>query len=513
MLALLHSLRSFLSGDGALILPELELALFAAGILVIDRWLANHEKHWNAFLGLAGTAFSAVTLYVQLGKMRAVRAANPESPGLLGLHRSMVVDSLFLFFALLILAATAIFILLSVRCLEAAGEKRGSYYALVLFACAGLMIVASSVDALAVLLGLEIAAVCFYRLLRFADLPLDAQSAARSFAVFWAASSVALALGFLLLYDSFRTTNLGRIGAILDVRLDKGIPYAGLTEWHAVVALVFIAAGAFVLMDAAPLHWTAPSIYEFAPTPVAGLLGTAAKATAFTLLLRLFSFLFLFAHQKWIHVWGGAAILSLLWGNIAAIRQKNILRVLAYGSVAQTGFILLGIVAANEAGFTGMAYSIGTLVFSTAGVFGVIIVLRSNGARATDLNDLRGLLQRIPAAAWLLVLFVLALAGVPPAGGFIAKYYLVKGLLLAPHPELAAFTVANALLSAYAYARIAAHAFKKAPAEGDAAETPSAPIIFTNAQTVALTASAFVSLAMGLYPAPFLRIIGYVFGQ
>src|SRR5690348_4367273 len=322
MLALLHSLRSFLSGDGALILPELELALFAAGILVIDRWLANHEKHWNAFLGLAGTAFSAVTLYVQLGKMRAVRAANPESPGLLGLHQSMVVDSLFLFFALLILAATAIFILLSVRYLEAAGEKRGSYYALVLFACAGLMIVASSVDALAVLLGLEIAAVCFYRLLRFADLPLDAQSAARSFAVFWAASSVALALGFLLLYDSFRTTNLGRIGAILDVRLDKGIPYAGLTEWHAVVALVFIAAGAFVLMDAAPLHWTAPSIYEFAPTPVAGLLGTAAKATAFTLLLRLFSFLFLFAHQKWIHVWGGAAILSLLWGNIAAIRQK-----------------------------------------------------------------------------------------------------------------------------------------------------------------------------------------------
>jgi|SRR5579859_75830 len=513
MLALLHNLRTFLSGDGALILPELELALFAAGILVIDRWLAQHEKHWNAILALAGTAFSGVTLYVQLGKMRSVRAANSESPGLLGLRQSMVVDPLFLFFALLILAATAILILLSVRYLEAAGEKRGSYYALLLFACAGLMVVASSVDALGVLLGLQIAAVCFYRLLRFANLPLETQSAARGFAVFWAGSSVTLTLGFLLLYGSFRTTNLGRIGAILDVRLDKGVAYAGLTEWHAVVALIFIVAGAFLLMDAAPLHWTAPGIYEFAPAPVAGLLGAAAKAAAFALLLRLFSFLYLFAHQKWLHVWGGAAILSLLWGNIAAIRQKNILRLLAYASVAQTGFILLGLVAANEAGFTGMAYSIGTLVFSTAGVFGVVIVLRSSGARAAELRDLRGLFQASPVAAWLLLLFVLALAGVPPAGGFIAKYYLVKGLLLAPHPELAAFTVANALLSAYAYARIAAHAFKKAPVEGAAAETRGPAIMFSNGQTVALTAAAFVSLAMGLYPAPFLRVIGYVFGQ
>lgn len=511
MFSLLHTLRSFVARDGAVILPELELVLFGLGILVIDRWLEEREKYWSTILALGGAGFSGVTLYLQLEKMRAARAANPESPGLLGLRQSLVVDPLFLSSALLILAAAALLLLLSGRAIK--GENRGSWYALVLLACAGMMAVASSVDAIAAMVGLEIAAASVYVLLRFVNPPLDTQAAARSFAVLWACSSVALALGFLLLYGNFRTTNLGRMGAILDVRLDKGIAFAGLTEWHAVAALILVAIGIFFLVDAAPLHWTAPGIYEFAPKPLAGLLGTAAKATAFALLLRLFSFLFLFAHQKWIHVWGGAAILSLLWGNIAALRQKSVLPLLAYGSLAHTGFILLGLVAANESGFIGMAYSIGTLVFSTVGVFGVLIVLDRRDTRVTKLADLRGLLHRCPAAAWLLLLFVLALAGLPPTGGFIAKYYLVKGLLSAPHPELAAFAVINALLAAIAYARIVAHAFKKAPLENVPDENAPAPIVISNAQTVALTAAAFVSLVTGLYPAPFLRVIGYVFGQ
>lgn len=511
MTSLLHILRGFLAADGAVILPELELVLFAVGILVIDGWLKEHEKYWNAILALGGAGFSGVTLYVQLEKIRAARTANPESPGLLGLRQSLVVDPLFLSSALLILAAAALLFLLSARAFE--GENRGSWYALVLLACAGMMAVASSVDVIGVLVGLEIVAACFYMLLRFLNPTLDAQAAVRSFAVLWACSSVALALGFLSLYGNFRTTNLGRMGAILDVRLDKGVAFAGLTEWHAVAALILVVIGIFFLLDAAPLHWTAPSIYEFAPKPIAGLLGTAAKATAFALLLRLFSFLFLFAHQKWIHVWGGAAILSLLWGNIAALRQKSVLPLLAYGTVAQTGFILLGLVAANESGFIGMAYSIATLVFATVGVFGVLMVLRGRDAGVTKLADLNGLLQKCPAAAWLLLLFVLALAGIPPAGGFIAKYYLVKGLLAAPHPELAAFAAINVVFTAIAYARIAVHAFRKAPSGSATVETPANSFSISNAQTVALTAAAFVSLVTGLYPAPFLRVIGYVFGQ
>jgi NADH-quinone oxidoreductase subunit N len=503
--------RGFLSGDGVLILPEMELVLFACGILLIDRWLAANEKHWNALLALAGTAFSGFTLYVQHGKMQAVRQANPESPGLLGLHQSVLVDPFFLFFAALFLAATALIILLLVRYLKIEEEGGGAYYSLLLFACVGMMLMVSGVDLLVLFLGLEGMGLSCCWLAAFSRSEPREQGAARSCAFLWACSSFALAGGFLMLYRLFQTTNLGRIGAILEVRLDGGMPFGGLTAWPAVLALVLLAAGAFFLIDAGLFHWFAPGICASAQTPIAGYLSMAAKTAGFAVLLRFVSFLFVFAHQKWIHVWGGAAIVSLLWGNVAALRQTNVKRLLAYGSVAQTGFILLGLVAGNEAGFSGMMYYLGVNIFMTAGAFGILIVLHQPGSGSTELRDLDGLHRRSPAAALLLLIFMMSLAGIPPTAGFLAKYYIVKALLAAPHPELAAFAVVNALLVVYYYGRLAAHAWKKPRTDTPLLEAPTLTI--SSGQTVALTAAVFVSLAAGLYPEPFLRLARYAFGQ
>jgi NADH-quinone oxidoreductase subunit N len=518
MTSLFHLLRGFLSGDGVLLLPELELVLFAIGILLIDRWLAESEKHWNAVLALAGAAFSGFTLYVQLGKMHAVRAANPDLPGLLGLHQSLLVDPFFLFFAGLLLAATVLTILLSADFLERQAAARGSYYALLLLACAGMMLVASGVNVIVIFAGLQAMAFSCYRLLGFVSSTADPKGRP-AFAALWACSSVLLLLGFLLLYGEFQTTNLGRMGAMLDLRLDKGVPFAGLTTWHAVLALAGVAAGTFFLIEASPLHFCSPAIYESAPTPIAGFFSAVIKIAGFALLLRLFAFLFLFGQQRWIHLWGGAAILSLLWGNIAALRERNVLRLLAYASVAHAGFVLLGLVAANESGFNGLAYYLGAYVFATAGLFGVLAVVRQSGASVSAFADLRGLYRRNPAAALLLLLFAVSLAGIPATSGFVAKYQIVKGLLSAahPHPELAVFAVANALLSVFYYARLAASAFQKTPVETTTADLVAPPvtpaITIGSAQTIALTIAAFVSLAAGLYPAPFLRIANYVFGQ
>jgi NADH-quinone oxidoreductase subunit N len=507
---LINVVRGFLSGDGALILPEMELILFACGILLIDRWLSANEKHWNALLALAGTVFSGFTLYVQHGKMQALRDVNPESPGLLGLHQSVLVDHFFLFFGALFLAGTVLTVLFSVRYLEIMAEERGAYYALLLFACAGMMLMVSGVDVLMVLLGLETLGLSLFLLVGFAQGDQQMKTAARSYAFQWACSTVVLAGGFLLLYRLYQTTNLGRIGAILEVRLDNAVPFAGLTVWSSALALGLLAAGAFFLMDAAPFHWFAPGVYESAPTPIAGYLGMAAKTAGFAMLLRFFTFLFLFAHEKWIHVWGGVAIVSLLWGNIAAMRQTNVKRLLAYGGVAQTGFILLGLVAGNEGGFSGMMYYLGVNLFMTAGAFGVLIVLQQRGA-GTELRDLDGLFWRSPASALLLLVFMMSLAGIPPTAGFLAKYFIVKALLAHPHPELAAFAVVNALLSVYYYGRVAAYAWKKP--RTDAAAFEASPISISNGQTIALTAAVFVSLAAGLYPEPFLRMARYAFGQ
>ncbi len=193
ILTLISALRGFLSGDGALILPEMELVLFACGILVIDRWLAANEKHWNALLALAGTVFSGFTLYVQNGKAQALRDANPESPGLLGFHQSVLVDPLFLFFAALFLAATALVVLFSVRYLELTEEKRGSYYALLLFACAGMMSIVSGVDMLVVFLGAQIMGLSFFLLAKSALSEEPRNVAAQNYASTWTCSSFALA--------------------------------------------------------------------------------------------------------------------------------------------------------------------------------------------------------------------------------------------------------------------------------------------------------------------------------
>lgn len=499
--------RGFLSGTGALILPELELLLFAGGILLIDRWLADEEKHWNALLALAGTAFSAFTLYVQHGKIAALRDANPDVPGLLGIHESVLVDPFFLYFAALFLAATALIVLFSINFSGRRGGPSGSDHALLLLGSAGMMLMVSGVDEIVVFLGIQWMAVSCFVLGRRGS---RGDVAARNYAALWGCSSVALALGFLLLYGQFQTTSLGRIGAVLDVRVENGVAFGGLTTWHGWLALGLVATGIFLLLEAAPFQWFSPGVYEFAPTVAATYFGVAAKTAACALLLRLFSFLFLFAHQKWIYVWEGAAIASLAWGSVAAMRQKNLKRLLAYGSVAHTGFILLGLVAGNESGLHGMMFYAGFYVFSLAGFFGMLIVMERQGAAPSHLADLHGLWWRNRIAALMVVVFVMSLAGVPPAAGFVAKFYIIRGLLQGAHPYLAALATVAIAAAIYYYGRIAACVFKK-PAQ-EAAATQAA-LTIGYAESMALTVAVFVSLAAGLYPEPFLQITRYAFGQ
>jgi NADH-quinone oxidoreductase subunit N len=161
-----------------------------------------------------------------------------------------------------------------------------------------------------------------------------------------------------------------------------------------------------------------------------------------------------------------------------------------------------------------MMYYLGVHVFMTAGAFGILALLQQRGAASTRLVDLEGLYRRSPRAALLLLVFMMSLAGVPPTAGFLAKYYIVKALLAAPHPELAAFAVVNALLSVYYYGRVAAYAWKK-PADGAAPlEAPAlGALTISSGQTIALTTAVFVSLAVGMYPEPFLRLARYAFGQ
>ena len=521
---ILNSIMSYLQGDGSVILPEIELTLFGLGILLIGFSLdESSEEHWfwklifkdfYAKAAFAGVVFSGVTLW----KLRGAFAVKGE---LFGFQNSVIVDSFFLFFATLFLAATALVILLSVKYLEIEDEQEGEYYALLLFACVGMMLMASGIDLIVMFLGLETMALSFYVLTGFLRREKRSNEAALKYVLLGAFSSGILAYGFSLLYgvSAFTgsgmrpSTNIGQIGVALSSRLQVSIG-GGMADWLAILAFVTIMAGLFFKVGAVPFHQWAPDVYEGAPTPISAYVSVASKTASFALLLRLMYFVFAPTRLTWIYLVAGIAVASLTWGNLAALTQTNIKRLLAYSSISHVGYILLGVVGAysesgnelNQAGVTGIAFYLFAYVFMTAGAFAVIIVLRQKGLIGEELDDLNGLYQRSPASAVLLLIFMLSLAGIPPTAGFMGKYFIFLSLIETHHPLLAVFAVLYIVPALYYYFRIVVHAWLKQPGE---APRP----IMTNAQALALTVTAFVTLAAGLYPEPFTRLAHYAFGQ
>src|SRR6266404_2107345 len=520
----INAIRSYLQGDGAAILPEMELVLFGLGILLIDFWIERKEKYWNAGLAMAGTIFSAFTIW----KLRGAVAARGDFAGF---HDSVLVDPFFLFFSTLFLAATALVILLSVKYLEIEREQEGEYYALLLFACVGMMLMASGIDLIVMFLGLETMALSFYVLTGFLRREKRSNEAALKYVLLGAFSSGILAYGFSILYGLSDATNIVKITETLGFRENlthavalshlagpQGEPARQILTRQLPIALnfdpltlqllpilAFVAVGLFFKVAAVPFHQWAPDVYEGAPTPITAYVSVASKTASFALLLRLFLVVFSISQATWIYLIAGIAVASLTWGNLAALTQTNVKRLLAYSSISHVGYILLGLVSGNETGLVGIAYYLFAYVFMTAGAFAVIIVLRQKGLIGEELEDLNGLYQRSPAAALLLLIFMLSLAGIPPTAGFMGKYFIFLSLIESKHPVLAVFAVLYIVPALYYYFRIIVHAWLKQPGE---APHP----VMTNAQAVALGVTVFVTLAAGLYPEPFTRLAHYAFG-
>jgi NADH-quinone oxidoreductase subunit N len=534
----LSAVAEYLQGDGRTILPEIELTLFGLGILLIDFTLGVKERYLNAGLALLGTAFSAYTVW----RLRIPVAAAGSQ---FGFNGSVVVDPFFLFFAALFLAATALVILLSVKFLEIEQEQEGEYYALLLFACVGMMFMASGYDLIVMFLGLETMALSFYVLTGFLRREKRSNEASLKYVLLGAFSSGILAYGFSIIYGLTGTTNIskiafafnpdGRLARLIEMsRLPDAMGYqvherlaqeypAALqldpslllhqTTIFAAAAFILVAVGMFFKVAAVPFHQWAPDVYEGAPTPVTIFVSVASKTASFALLLRLFLVVFGATQASWMYLVAGIAITSLTWGNLAALTQTNVKRLLAYSSISHVGYVLLALVAwddktkaLSETAKTGIAFYLLAYIFMTAGAFAVLIVLRQKGLIGEELEDLNGLYQRSPAAAVLLLIFMLSLAGIPPTAGFMGKYFIFLSLIETHHPILAVFAVLYIVPALYYYFRIVVHAWLKAP--GEAPRT-----VMSSAQAVALGVAVFVTLAAGLYPEPFTRLAQYAFGR
>ena len=335
----------------------------------------------------------------------------------------------------------------------------------------------------------------------------DARSneAAMKFMLMGAFSSGVLAYGFSILYGIAGSTNLQLIQRTI-LQRQADFPGADLLTF---LALATISAGILFKIGAVPFHQWTPDVYQAAPTPIAAYAGVASKAAGFAILLRLLLTIFWPVNLSWIAIAAVVAVLSLILGTLAAITQTSIKRLLAYSSIAQAGYVLLGLVAAvnrdgtlHERGLQAAVFYVFAYAFFNTGAFAVVTLLRREGVIGDEIDDLRGLVHRHPAAAIFMLIFLLSLAGIPLTAGFMANLLIFWSLIETGHAHLAMLAALCILPAAYYYFRIVATMWTREAGEPES-------LLLTAAQKFTLTAMAVVTLVAGIFPEQFLQFAKY----
>jgi NADH-quinone oxidoreductase subunit N len=482
--------------DSSFVMPEAMLVFFALAILLSDFLLTPAQKGWNSITAMLGVIFSGISLWLMAGAASQHYSA---------FDNTVVIDPFFIFFGFLFLASTALVILMSVRYMELEREQHGEYYALMLLATAGMMFLACGKDLVVLFLALETMALSFYVLTGFLRRERRSNEAAMKYLLMGAFSSGILAYGFSILYGIAGSTRLDRItSALADRHLHT--PHGDILIF---LAIATVAAGVFFKIAAVPFHQWAPDVYEGAPTSITAYVSVGSKAASFALLLRLFLTVFWPVRVDWVMLLAAVAVLSMTVGTLAAITQNNVKRLLAYSSITQVGYILLGFVASvnpdsslNQRGLQAMAFYLLVYAFFNTGAFAVIILLRHKGVIGDDIDDLNGLIERNPGAAILMLIFLLSLAGIPPTAGFVAKLLIFWSLIETRHYVLAVLSVVYILPAVYYYFRMVAAMWVRESTD------PVKPTI-SWAQKFALAAMVLVTLAAGIFPEQFLLLAKY----
>lgn len=468
--------------DFFIIIPHLELTLFALGILLTDFLLEPKYKYMNAVAALIGVAFSGI----QLWRMRNLEV--------LGFAGSLIVDPFFIFFSFIFLMATALVILMSIRYLEIEAEHHGEYYALMLLANVGMMFMAGGMDLITLFIGLELMAISFYILTGFLRGDRRSNEAALKYFLLGAFSSGILVYGMSLLYGISGSTNIMAIArTVAERQLNDPIVF---------LATITIAAGMFFKVAAVPFHQWAPDVYEGAPTTITAYVSVASKAASFAMLMRLFLVPIGPVRGNWVELLAAVCIATMTVGNLAAITQSNIKRLLAYSSIGHVGYILLGIVAGSRTGLQGVAIYIFVYLFMTIGAFAVVVAMRRKDLIGDEIDDMAGLFYKNPVPAAAMMIFLLSLAGIPPTAGFLGKYFIFASLIETRHYVLAVIAVLYVAVALYYYFRIVVTMFMSAPREpGKLSLAPGLNL------TLAIT--CLLTLVAGIYPEPFIRFAQY----
>ncbi|UCD63738.1 MAG: NADH-quinone oxidoreductase subunit N [Candidatus Zixiibacteriota bacterium] len=458
--------------DFGIIWPEVTLLVAAAVILVLPFFrITTRFSPAIAFIGLV---------------VAALLAANQWDSPNSGFYGMVTCDNFGVAFKLIFVLTSGLALLMAHRYLAARGINRPEFYALLLISSTGMMVMANTTDLVVIFLGLEVMSVPLYVMAGLARRSLESNEAGIKYFIMGAFASSFLLMGIALVFGAAATTDLRRIVADFSFIMSSSQPYL-------VAGVGLLVVGFGFKIAAVPFHTWVPDVYQGAPTPVTALFSVGPKAAGFAAILRVFTYGFVDLEVLTTLFWI-LAVLTMTTGNVLALRQDNVKRLLAYSSIAHAGYILVAMVAGGPAGTSAAIFYLVAYAMFNLGGFAVVTLLETRSGCQSDFSELAGLGKAHPYLSTVLALFMFALAGFPPTVGFFGKFYVFSAAVKSGFIWLTVIGVLNSFLSVYYYLRVVKTTFL------DRAETTFVPVRYSPAIIVVLIITAAGTLGIGFFP-------------
>jgi len=423
--------------------PVLVLTVFAMGVLILDLF-AGKNKTLLAFVSIIGLLMTAISAFAKVGLPA------------LSFNDSYIVDNFSIFFILIFTFSSALAILISIDFNKRENIKAGEFYSLILFSTVGMIVLASSTDLIMIFLGIEILSICLYVLTGIHRDHLKSNEAALKYFLLGAFATGFLLYGMALMYGATGTTNLIKITAIIKAGEVSSEPLL-------LMGVVLLLIGFGFKVASVPFHMWAPDAYQGAPSPVTAFMAVGPKAAAFAAFFRIFAETLPEISSFWETLLITISILTMFIGNLGAIMQTNIKRLMAYSSVTHVGYILIAVLAKDSFGSSALLFYMLTYAFMIFGAFGVIIILGRKGDENLEIEGYSGLGFKHPVIALCMTLFLLSLGGLPPLAGFVAKFYIFNAALQEGFLYLVIIAVLNSAISLYYYLKVIVFMYMKEP--------------------------------------------------
>jgi NADH-quinone oxidoreductase subunit N len=466
------------------ILPEVILTLTGVGVMLIDASLPSALPRRG--LGWVAAMGTTLALWASLWQLSL-----PQGSGFFG---TVETSAFTIFFHVLICGIVLVALLLSLDTLPEDSHHQGEYYALIVFGAVGMCLLTAAVELLVVFIALEISSIATYVLAGYRKQTARGPEAAIKYFLLGSFATAFLLYGIALVFGATGTTQIYEIAHLAPLAVNQPLILAG-------VALMLV--GILFKVSAAPFHVWTPDVYEGAPSPVVALMSTAPKAAAFAVLLRVAYEMFPNLHSLWSPLLWIVAVLSMTVGNLAALRQQNVKRMLAYSSIAHAGYLLAAFAGLGTSGIAAASFYAAAYAAMNVGIFAVITVISGYDEALPMVDDFRGLLYRSPLLGGLLIFFLVSLVGIPFTGGFFGKFYSFSAAVNGGAVWLAIIGLLNSGLAAAYYLRLALVSAQR-PVDSQAESAAPAPQVGI-AVGAALLLAVAATLILGIVPGEVLR--------